>query len=279
MNSAQKVIKILAIVFAIFLIVNIFSAVIFGVRIFSEIIYSNKQATNNSNSEYKIEEIEKLETLRENAKIKIDLSMTNLEIKQADVFQIEKRNISSQLKCKVTGNTLEIKENNTKWFNHIDEKATIIVYIPKHMTLQTLDVSMGVGVAEIQGIRTNKLDIDSGAGKMTLINVTSKKTNIDGGAGNLIIDDSILEDLSLDCGVGVTEIKADIVGNSKISCGVGKTKLILTQSKENYTIQTETGLGSMMLNGEKCSDDGNYGSGDNMIKIDGGVGSVEITTK
>lgn len=283
MSSAQKVIKGLAIAFAIFLIINIFSAIILGTSIFSLYLLdrypSEQQKTKEENKV--VQSIETIENLKENVRLKIDLKVSNLEIKEGStgVVQLEKQNVSTNVTCKVIGDTLEIREKNQNWFKGIDGQSKLIVYLPKNMILDMLNISMGAGLAEVQDINTEKLDIDAGAGKITLTNISSKKTNIDGGAGKLTINNAVLNDLDLDCGVGLTRIAGDIRGKSKISCGVGRTELDLIQTKDEYTIRTETGIGSITLNGEKCLDDGNYGNGENIIKIDGGVGSVEIKTK
>lgn len=283
MSSGQRILKILAIILAVFIIISICSAVLFGLTIFSGIMYSVKHNDSNYREEIYTEEtieenIDKIENLSENVKVKIDLETSNLEIRKGKSFQVEKVNIVTDFKCKVTGDTLEIKERNLDWFNHVDGTSTVIIYVPEDSVLDELEISTGVGIADIQGVKTVKLDIEAGAGKVTLNNVIAQKADIDGGAGSFIITDSILTDLDFDCGVGVTSITGDIKGNSKISCGVGKTELHLMQAEENYKIRVETGLGEMTLNGDACTS-GIYGNGDDYIKIDGGVGKVEITTK
>lgn len=281
MSSGQKIVKIFAIILAVFIIGSICSAILTGIGILSEIEYWNEHDATSEDSKVNemIQDIEQINELKENVKVKIDLMVSSLEIKEGSTFQVEKRNVSTNLVCRVTGNTLEVKEKSIKRLKNVDDKARIIIYIPKDINLNTLDISMGAGIAQIQNINTEKLNISAGAGRMVLNNITSDKTDIDGGAGSLTINNSTLNNLDLDCGVGVTKLTGDITGKSKISCGVGRTEIDLAQSKNNYTIQTETGLRSIRLNGEKCLDDEHYGSGENLIKIDGGVGSVEITTK
>ncbi len=284
MSSGQKVLKILAMILAVFIIVSICSAILFGITLFSGIMYSSKHSDNGYREEMYTDEIveeniDKIEQLSENVKLKIDLETCNLEVRKGEKFQVQKVNTSTNVKYKVIGNTLEIKEKNSNWFKPIEESSsTVIVYVPEDCVLEEFEASIGIGIADIKDVKTKKLDIDAGAGKTTLSNIVAEKTEIDGGAGNFAINDSILTNLDLDCGVGVTTIHGDIKGNSKISCGVGKTELHLIQAKENYRIRTEIGIGEITLNGERCTSDV-YGNGDSYIKIDGGVGKVEITTK
>lgn len=282
MNSGQKVLKVLAIILAIFIIICICSAFLFGITIFSKIIYQSNHKNNTYLEDRYIgetieENIEKIESLSENVKVKIDLEISSLKIKEGTTFQVERINEITDVSCRVNGNTLEIKEKDSSWFDSTKENSTIIVYIPEGMILDDLEISIDIGNADVQGIQTKKLDIDAGAGTINLNSVVAQKVDVDGGAGNITINDSVLTNLDFDCGIGVTKISGDIKGNSKISCGVGKMELHLTQPQENYKIRTETALGEITLNGETCTN-GVYGTGDDYIKVEGGIGSVEITT-
>lgn len=283
MSSGQKVIKILALILAGFIIVNIFSAIIWGLAAFSGFMYVSEHHDNvNSEAlgELQEEVIKNIENLNGSVKIKIDLGTYHLEMKKGSKLSVETNSEAERLTCMVRGNTLELKEKNRSWFGRVTEgMETVVIYIPENITLAELDIEMGVGKATIQDIDVKDLDIDAGAGKMLLSNVTAQRADVDGGAGSFETENCNFNDLDLDCGVGVTKISGNITGNSKISCGVGRTEINLVGKAEDYTIRTETGLGGMMLNGEKCSDNARYGNGESKIEVEAGVGSVEITTK
>lgn len=283
MSTGQKVIKILALVLAGFIIVNIFSAIIFGISAFSGYMYQKEH----KNSQYEEvignlqeEAVKNIENLTDNVKIKIDLATYHLEIRKGPKLSVETTGEKEQLKCAVHGSTLEIKEKNHNWFWKVNEGvATVVIYIPENITLDELKIEMGVGKASIEEIQSNNFKLDAGAGKVTISNMTTKTADIDGGAGSFEANNCVFNDLNLDCGVGVTKIFGNITGRSKVSCGVGKTEINLAGKEDEYSIRTETGLGSMTLNGKKCADDAKYGEGENKIEIEAGVGSIEITTK
>ena len=44
----------------------------------------------------------------------------------------------------------------------------------------------------------------------------------------------------------------------------------------NYTMKASKGIGSIVLNGNKMLDNTEYGKGEDYIKIEGGVGIIEI---
>ena len=48
---------------------------------------------------------------------------------------------------------------------------------------------------------------------------------------------------------------------------------------ENYQIHVDKGLGNISINNEKQNDNSIYGLGRNKIKINGGIGEVEILFK
>lgn len=52
--------------------------------------------------------------------------------------------------------------------------------------------------------------------------------------------------------------------------------ITLNGDKENYKILGDKGIGSLKIDGISQGDNIAYGSGDSVIKVDGGVGSINI---
>lgn len=61
--------------------------------------------------------------------------------------------------------------------------------------------------------------------------------------------------------------------------GIGSTELTLVGNREDYQIELDKGIGSATLEGEKMKDEGVYGSGQNQLQIDGGIGKIRIEFK
>lgn len=278
MSSAQKVIKTLAIVFAIFLIINICSGILFGISIFAGIMYSHNDSEETVSVDQKIEE-QVINNLNDNTKLKIEFETINLEVVKGTEFKIEKINIKDNLKCTIHGNVIKLKEENGwGWLKKAKTNSTVILHIPENIILSDVKISTGIARVKIDGLKTIKLDIDAGVGNVTLNNIVSEKTEINGGEGKFEINSSVLRNLDFDCGIGTTKISGYIKGKNEINCGIGKVEVELLNGKENYTIETETGIGTITINGEKCSSDSKYGNGENYIRVDGGIGSTVITT-
>ena len=106
MTTAQKIIKYLAIAFAIFLIITIISAILTATVALSGILGLKKAIENSNNAEM-------VTTTFENAEIhtlNIDIAATNLMIKQGEILKIETDN--SNIDCKQSNKELKIKEKD-----------------------------------------------------------------------------------------------------------------------------------------------------------------------
>lgn len=260
MSGLQKGIKVFGVSLALFIIVNIASAIIFTFSIITNISLGQTTGENFT------------ETYKNIKIIDIDLSATKLNIKQGDEFKLEAKNITKSFKTSFLNGTLKIKERGN-WFSN-NNTSTVTLYLPKFDFINELNIDFGAGFCNIDNISVNELYISNGAGKVVINNSSFNKTNIDGGVGELIVSSSVLNDLDLDSGIGNIDIEAEITGKSKIDSGIGKIKLLLLGNKEDYQISASKGIGSISIDGNK--DASSYGNGNNKINIDGGIGEIVI---
>ena len=70
-----------------------------------------------------------------------------------------------------------------------------------------------------------------------------------------------------------------LTGKNEIDSGVGAINIDLRDSLDNYTIEVSKGLGSVTLDGNKLEMDRVYGTGDNYLSVDGGIGEIKINEK
>lgn len=280
MNTAQKVVKALAIALAIFIIFNI-ASVIFGfIFAFAGIeyvsdIFMPDNATNYINYEesYDIEEIE-------NLSISSDIAKVN--IITADEFKVEAKNVHEKFKCNVENGTLNILEKSRKnvrfSFNDEEEMSQINIYIPDEFCFKHVDIEMGVGSTNIDKLYGEKIDISAGVGSIIINYLDVKdRLKVKAGVGTFDIMESRINNLDFEAGVGKYTLTSYLTGKSKIECGVGNGTINLSDfSKEESKIRVEKGLGNITIDGKSLSGNESYGSGENILEIDGGVGNVEI---
>lgn len=266
MTTIQKIIKICAIGFAVFLIVNILSFIMMALGF----AVSFSSYGNAKGEDFNYSYNENIES------VKLDLSTSNLVIETGEEFQVDAKNVSSRFSSKVKNGTLIVEETG-KWFFNNRFHGKITITVPKDVLLRSLDINSGAGRIEITDIEANKFDLDQGAGSIVIKDSSFSKTSIDGGAGEIVVSSSTLNNLSLDAGVGRVKMEASILGKSDIECGVGEIDITLLGQEEDYQLNLEKGLGSLEVNGKGYSSESTYGSGDNLIHIEGGVGSISVS--
>ena len=187
-------------------------------------------------------------------------------------FKIEINNFSEY---NITNNTLSIKDiKKFKINTHGDMYLTL--YIPYGKTFDSVNIDGGAGVIKIDTLKTDSLDFDIGAGKVTINNLeVYKTTKIDGGAGSIDILAGSLAYTKFNMGVGNVSIRSIFSGTNIIDMGVGNLSIDLLDSISNYKFNVEKGIGNITIDGENKKN-GVYGEGYTWMKIDGGVGNINI---
>jgi len=109
MSDVQRVIKYVAIAFAIYLIVNIIGVIVMGI---SSLLFVF------DGSDYVMDEMKTLEvdTNKNFDNLEINLSGTSLEILEGDTFLVETNN--SYIEIKQSSNGLVVKEKHHNWFRN-----------------------------------------------------------------------------------------------------------------------------------------------------------------
>lgn len=273
MTTTQKIIKYLAIAFALFLVISIFS-IIFGLS--REIISS----INSDKKDSKL--LEEYTTISNNVNniesFKIDISNDDIEIKEGEKFEVKTND--PDVKFYHENSKVKIKTDKTfSWHLSNSSRGTIIIYLPNEFNISELDLNLGAGKIDIDKIFVETLLMDLGAGTMTAkeINVYEKAT-INGGAGNINIYSGTINNLNLKLGAGNASIESDLTGSNTLTTGVGKLNLGLSRSKDNYKFDISKGLGNIILNDFDVSEDILIGDGETIIKISGAVGNIIINT-
>lgn len=267
MSQFQKVIKYLALAFAIFLVVTIIQ--------FSTVFIDSiapMLGLEHSSDNGQVEEIISLND-DEISYLDIDLLAANVEIKQGDKFEAKSNN--KNITCKQDGQKIKIEEKK-KGFLGKSYKGKLIITIPDNLVLDTVSIDAGAGKVSIDKLQAKTGKFDLGAGQFSVKEIyITKDLEVDSGAGKVTIAGGSIHNLDLDMGVGKTSICSSLSGKSEIDAGVGQLQLELLEVENGYSLKVEKGIGSISYNG-KGIDSSSFGSGKNFVNIEGGIGSIEI---
>lgn len=267
MTPAQKIIKYIALAFAVCLIVGIISGII---KLIGGISFILSRKDKSSTKENEFVELIEADTV---SILDIELEYAQLIIKKGDCFKAETTDKTISIKSNKA--KLTIKESN-KIF-HSTEGETVILYIPESHQFESVEIESGAGTVEIETLNVKKLSLDLGAGKATFNELlVSESADIDCGTGLTAISGGEIRNLDIDVGVGKLEITSKLTGNCSIDNGIGSAEIKVLNHQDLYTVETSNGIGTISINGQNVSQDIVIGTGENLIKISGGIGNVNL---
>lgn len=288
MTEFQKVIKGLAMAFAIFLAVTIISSIVMAftgvTRGISGAFRQGASAGTHLKTEaenmvniYKDDQIES---------IKISNSVGKLIVEQGTQFQVTFENAGKNMECYVNGSkTLIVKDkrHGFNWFGNWlsgeeDLSHTIItVQVPEGFTADRLHIDGGVGSVSIDSIAVKSLELDCGAGNLDGRNITAERVDINAGVGNITLSNVNFEGLDLDSGVGEVKIQGLLKGKNDIDAGVGNIRLDLEGSENDYDFKIDPGIGVVRINDRKQGEvKYTNKTAAHYFDIDGGIGNCSI---
>ncbi|MBE6153680.1 MAG: DUF4097 domain-containing protein [Firmicutes bacterium] len=259
MTTTQRIIKYVSIAFAIYLIFNILSGITFGIISIGNVFDNKNDNYNNINLDDNLFVLD------------VEISKSNIIIKNGNKFKVESNN--KNIDIKQNNNKLLITEKKKLWFNNSD----LVIYIPTNYIFDNVTIENGSGKIDIETLKSKKLYFDLGAGNVNIDNLlVLNEGKIDGGAGSITINDGRVNNLDLDMGIGKLSLTTKITGNNEIDAGIGEIDLNLIGNENDYNIKLDKGIGSMYIDNKKINNSVNYGSGSNIIDINGGIGKIDV---
>lgn len=264
-KKRKKMIKIGFMIFGSILVI-----ILLGLLVFGGIYVINRYSEEEVKVSYSEVIVQDVSLIRE---LDVDVNAVSLIVKH------EGNNISLThhefIDAYVDGDEVVIKERDRKWYERVE--GVVVLTIPEGFNFDSMTVESAAGKVEFNSITTRKLELELGAGKVILDNVlVTGSAEIDGGAGKIEIKNGCYNNMLLEMGVGKLEMMSKITGQSKIKAGIGACDIKLIGVKDDYKIQVEKGIGDIIIGNYVVSDKSEYGLGNNILKIEGGVGGIII---
>lgn len=135
-----------------------------------------------------------------------------------------------------------------------------------------VEIAVGAGTADIDGLTARNADISVGAGEMTArdFKVTGE-LDIDLGTGESTFENFDANKVDLDTGIGQTNFSGSVYGGMEADCGIGEVNITIFGRSSDYDIDVDSGIGSINVNRNSS------GRGDIPMNINGGIGEVNVT--
>ena len=216
-------------------------------------------------------------------RIEIDVSSVKLEVRRGgDKLSVVGENMPEETVYGTEGDTFRVKDktkmivflnsNILRWFSDVEE-AKLTITVPDKM-FDKVEFDLGVGEANVSGINAKEMEIDSGTGSFTGKDLNISGTlDIDSGTGEVKLENCNVGKLDIDSGVGALSFSGKVTDGLDADCGVGETDITIYGNYNDYDVDADAGIGKVNI--EK-GDTSHSGSGKIPVKVDGGIGEVNI---
>ena len=263
MTTLQKVIKYLAMAFAILLAVSIIGGILSMFGLFGG-FFGGDAVTENMKTYAVSADIHSLE---------VKINAADFTIKQGGSFSVESN--LKHLTVEDKNGVLTIKE--TKKFSSTYTGAVLTLYVPADTVFEKADIATGAGRLTVDRLSANKMNFELGAGEVKIDTlIATSDIDIDGGAGKITISGGALHNLDLDMGVGQLNLTSALTGESDFDLGVGESNITVIGNKDAYKLDIEKGIGNITVDGTNVSNIKDQGNGNHSIDISGGIGTINL---
>ena len=272
MTTLQKVIKYLALAFAIFLTVSIVGGILSAVGLLGSLFSDDDAEWGDVIGETKTYTVSS-----EISDLNIQINAADFYIKEGNSFSVESnlKNLEVDEKngCLTLKDLTKIKLNGSNAY----ENAVLTIYVPVGMVFDNVNIKTGAGRFTVDSLSAATIGFELGAGDVTISKLIAEKSaNIEGGAGRITISNGAIKDLALKMGMGQLNLTAALTGDSELELGVGESNITLLGSKDDYELDIEKGIGNITVDGKNVTDYGSSGNGANEVDIHGGVGAINV---
>ncbi|MBR2616345.1 MAG: DUF4097 family beta strand repeat protein [Clostridia bacterium] len=263
MTTVQKVIKFMAMAFAVLLTVSIISGILGAIgSIFG--IPDGDAVT---------EDVKTYPVSKEIKSLDISIRAASLTIKRGEDFLVESN--LKHLSVEEKNGVLLIKE--TKRRGSASPDAILTLYVPEEATLEGAKLESGAGALSIEALSAEEIDFTLGAGEVKIDALfATKSADIEGGAGKITIFDGAIHNLDVEMGVGKFNLTSSLSGECNLEAGVGEMNVTLIGDRDDYSLEFEKGIGSITLDGVSVSNGERIGNGKAEVEISGGIGAIHI---
>lgn len=274
MNTAQRIIKGFAIGLAVLIIVSIAGMILSAVGtlgLIADEFSGNKvgpMETVNLGGDDESQTVKRLD---------VSVKATRVWVKLADAGVSYQTN-NEYIDVWEENGTMHVVERSHGVFG-FGGTGELTIYLDNKMALDEIKLEIGAGTLSAQSLVAKRIELELGAGKTEIEYLkASEALRIDGGAGVLTVHGGEAENAEIEIGAGKADLRLRLMGKSRIDTGVGKTDLTLVGEEKDYRLSVDKGIGSVSYNGRSLADNAREGDGANTIKIESGVGAVEIRT-
>lgn len=205
-----------------------------------------------------------------------------LEASEDDCFYFEYDGTGKSQAYEKDGK-LYVKVLNTVAWTVNSNSGTVILYVPNEIALGTVEVSLGAGEMELDGLKAEKLVFELGAGQVHATGLQADHMVVSLGAGDIKLAKATLKDVEAEVGAGNFEIEGAVSGNISAQCAMGNITLKLDGNENDFNYEIECMTGNITIGKHEYSGLAQEQSINNnaskSIDLECAMGNVEVSFK
>ncbi len=206
----------------------------------------------------------------------VNINAADITINQGEAFSVESN--LKYLTVSDENGLLSVKDTKRFFGNY--NNAKLIITIPTDVVFENAELTAGAGIFTVDTLSAKELNCDFGAGEVKIDSLSATSAaDINGGTGKITISGGSINDLNFHMGVGELNLTSLLIGECDLAFGVGESNITLLGRKSDYTLDITKGIGSIRVDGDNISYSSGNGSGQNKVKLKGGVGAVNVKFK
>lgn len=191
---------------------------------------------------------------------------------------------SGKFQAYLENGILQIRETPTsrRW-NSWDEweKCVVILYVPEGYHYGEVDISLGAGELEINGLDGDKVSLEVGAGRIAADGLKAGTLELKAGMGQIELRNVDVRELEAEIGMGELSLQGNIEESADASCAMGNVDMRLTGSQEDFNYRISGAMGNIDLGSESYSGLGMSKTVDNgaakNMELECEAGNITIT--
>lgn len=180
----------------------------------------------------------------------------------------------------VKDNALYVKVLNTVAWTANSNSGTVTLYVPSAVTFNEVEVNLGAGEMELDGLIAAQMEFALGAGQIHAKGLQTDKLSVSVGAGDIELEEAALTDVEVQVGAGNFMIDGEVSGNISAECAMGNITLKLAGSESDFNYEIECVTGNITVGNEEYSGLAQEKSVNNnaakTIELECAMGNVEV---
>lgn len=174
------------------------------------------------------------------------------EVSGDDSFYVEASD-SGKFQAYLENGTIYIRTTTGSGVWNSWNSCKVKLYVPAGYHYREVDIDLGAGVLEFEGLDADKVSLGVGAGQIIAGGLKAESLEVEIGMGQIELKDMKVKELEAEVGMGALLAEGTVDGDVDASCSMGNVDMKLTGSQQDFNYELDGAMGNIDLGAESYS--------------------------